>query len=372
VGAEGCEIMLTGRFDSDNWILAHIGPLSASKECSHLWMVSTNPVPEIPKVTAIYPPAWLARLAGGTGARLVTFMWSAMKRRPHVVGGFYLIPNGIAAAIVGRLSGARSIYFCTGGPAEVQDGGVYSKDNLTAKMETPDPVVEKRLMKIVSGFDAIITMGTKAASFFRTKGIDADLQVVPGGIDSNRFQPAETDPSFDLILTGRLASIKRIDVFLQAVKNVADELPGVRAVIVGDGELRDELQKHAKDLGIGQNVSFAGHQDCVEDWLRKSKVVILTSDSEGLSLSMMEAMMCGLPAIVSDVGDLGDLVEDGVNGYLVPRRSPRLFADRIIELLADDQKRAKFAQAAHSAALRYEMKVTIKRWEGILGDCRRP
>jgi glycosyltransferase involved in cell wall biosynthesis len=57
------------------------------------------------------------------------------------------------------------------------------------------------------------------------------------------------------------------------------------------------------NLGIDRNVRFAGHQNTVEDWLRKSKVFVLTSDSEGLSLSMMEAMMCGLPAIVSDVGE---------------------------------------------------------------------
>ena len=64
--------------------------------------------------------------------------------------------------------------------------------------------------------------------------------------------------------------------------------------------------------------------------------------------------MCGLPAVVSDVGDLGDLIEHGVNGYLVPRRSPQLFADRLVELLSDEAKRRAFSLAAHRSAMQYE------------------
>ena len=370
IGPDGCEIMLTGRFDSANWILAHLGPLSASKECKRLWMVSTNPVPELPKVVAIYPPKWLMKLVGTTPARLTTFAWQALRRHPHTVGGFYLIANGIAAALAGHLAGARSMYFCVGGPAEIEDGGVHSTDNISGNMETADRVVEKRLFRIVKQFDMIVTMGTKAVPFFRDKRIQTEFHVVSGGIDSGRFHPDRNEPQSDLILTGRLASIKRIDVFLQAIRLVAERLPNVKATIVGDGELCNNLERMARELGIEDNVVFAGCQQDVASWLRRAKVFVLTSDSEGLSLSMMEAMMSGLPAVVSDVGDLGDLVESGVNGYLVPRRSPELFAERLVELLSDDKKLAAFSQAARRSALRYETQATIRRWDAILADFR--
>jgi len=370
IDGEGCEIMLTGRFDSDNWILAHIGPLSASKECSRLWMVSTNPVPALPKVVAIYPAKWLIKVVGATRARLLTFLWEAMRKRPHVVGGFHIMVNGIGAAIVGRLAGARSVYFCVGGPAEIRGGGIHGVECYFAGMETADAVVEKRLMRIVSDFDTIITMGTKAVDFFRDKGVDTNFHAVPGGIDPQRFQPTKGTPSIDLIMTGRLVPVKRIDVFLRALRNVVDKLPDVSAAILGRGELRDELQQLAVDLGVDRNVSIAGYRDNLTSWLQKSKVIVLTSDSEGLSLSVMEAMMAGLPAVVSDVGDLGDLVEDGVNGYLVARRSPDLFADRIIELLTDARKLKAFSQAARRSALRYETQATIQRWDNILANCR--
>lgn len=127
-----------------------------------------------------------------------------------------------------------------------------------------------------------------------------------------------------------------------------------------------ELHSLALELGIDRNVTFVGHREDVENWLQRSKLFVLTSDSEGLSLSLMEAMMCGLPAVVSDVGDLADLVENGVSGYLVPRRSPELFADRLVELLSDDRKRRAFSQAARHSAMRYDMQTAIQRWDHIL------
>ena len=366
--SKGCKILLTGRFDSRNWILNHLGPLSASKNCSRVWMVSTNPVPALPKVEAIYPPKWLVRVVGATPARLLIFLCVAIQKRPHIVGGFHIVVNGIAAVTVARLIGAQSMYFCVGGPAEIRDGGIHSADSLFTKMETADPVVERRLLRAVGAADTIVTMGTKAVDFFREKGIIADFHVVSGGIDPLRFKPAEEAACYDLILTGRLVAVKRIDIFLQTIQNIVDRIPDVRAAIVGDGRLRDELHSLSVKMDIDRNVSFVGHQENIEAWLRKSKIFVLTSDSEGLSLSVMEAMMCGLPAVVSDVGDMGDLVKDGVNGYLVPRRSPELFADRLIELLSDDGKLRTFSLAARRTAMRYETLATIQRWDSILAS----
>lgn len=364
----GCNILLTGRFDSANWIRNHLGPLAASEGCAHVWMVSTNPVPAVPKVTPIYPPKWMIKVMGATQARLLVSVWSILRKRPDVIGGFHILVNGIVTVIMARLTGARSMYFCVGGPTEVRDGGVHSGDSLFRKLETPDVVVERRLLKVVGNADMIVTMGTRAIAFFRKKGIDTTFHVVSGGIDPSCFQRASESAEYDLILTGRLVEIKRIDVLLQAVRIAAEKVPNVKVAIVGDGKLRGVLQELAADLNINGHVDFLGHQDDVAAWLRRSRIFVLTSDSEGLSLSMMEAMMCGLPAIVSDVGDLGDLVESGVNGYLVPRRSPELFAERIAELLTDEQKLKSFSHAAHEAAMRYETGATIQRWNRILAE----
>jgi len=193
-----------------------------------------------------------------------------------------------------------------------------------------------------------------------------DFHIVPGGMDAQRYAPADSPPTTDLVLVGRLVEIKRIDIFLRAIKIVTGRLPDLRATIVGDGALRRSLEQLARDLGVDKNVEFVGHQRDVATWLKRARLFVLTSDSEGLALSLMEAMLCGLPAVVSDVGDLADLVEPGSNGYLVASRSPDAFAERLTELLVDEPRRRMMSSEARRSSLQYEFGVVARRWDSIL------
>ena len=138
--------------------------------------------------------------------------------------------------------------------------------------------------------------------------------------------------------------------------------------LVGDGPLRQGLEQQARTLGIDANVVFVGHQRDVAAWIQQARLFVLTSDSEGLSLSLVEAMLCGLPAVVSAVGDLGDLVENDVNGYLVSDRSPQAFALRIVALLTDPDRWTRFSQAARNSAERYGIAEASGLWSAILAD----
>ena len=365
--ASGHDILLTGRFESDNWVRAHLQPLAASRGCSRLRVVSTYPVPAMANVEAIYPPAWLVRMLGATGARLAVFVAVAVRRRPDIVGGFHLLINGLVAVVLARLVGARSMYFCVGGPAEVIDGGVWSETACFCAMGSPDPVVERRLVTAVANCDHVITMGTRAVEFFRKRGVRTGFHVVPGGIDSSRFSLTGERRTFDIVTVGRLVEVKRIDVYLRAIQLAARQIGQVDAAIVGDGPVRRDMENLAKVLGIAYMVHFPGRQTDISGWLNRSRVFVLTSDSEGLSLALMEAMTCGLPAVVADVGDLADLVEDGVNGYLVSGRQPEQFAERLVELLRDHRKYERFSDAARRSAMRYGTSVTTRRWDEILG-----
>lgn len=362
------EMVLTGRFDSNNWIHAFLQPLSQSPACARVWLVSTNVVPPLPGIEAVYPPPLLQKVFGATAARLLTFYWTTFRKRPVMVGGIHIMVNGLLTVIAGKLFGARSLYFCVGGPAEVIGGGVHGLDNAIVNMETPDEVVERRMLRIIGEADEIITMGGGAARFFREHGITSRIHVVAGGVDSSRYLPVSEPADTDIVVTGRLVRVKRVDVFLQTLQLVASHIPDVRAVIVGGGDLREELERQARELGLEPNVTFAGfvQDDAVTRHLQRARLFVLSSDTEGLSLSLIEAMMCGLPAVVSDVGDLGDLVESGVNGYLVPRRNPPAFTERIIELLSDEARRQRFAHAARQAALRFDTKAITARCNNVL------
>ena len=130
----------------------------------------------------------------------------------------------------------------------------------------------------------------------------------------------------------------------------------------------DELVKVTLDLAnLDSPTGSEGPvADYVHDWLVRSKIFVLASDSEGLSLAVMEAMICGLPAVVSSTGDLGDLVEDGVNGRLIAERTPAAFADAMVALIADEGRRSRFSEAARRAASRYDMRSVARLWDEVL------
>jgi len=361
------QFLLTGTFQSENWASAHLRPLALSGRCASITVVAVTSLPAIDKVRVVTPPQWLVRALGGSPARLATFAWVALTARPHVVGGFHLLLNGLLAALLAPLAGARSLYFCVGGPAEILGGGISGENPLFAKLETSDRYVERGLLRAAAAFDVVITMGSGAVQFFKRQRIPGAIHVLSGGLDTPRASATGQAPVSDVIFVGRLAPIKRVDLFLEVIAHVRKAFPAVRATIVGSGSLRGQLEGRAKALGLTDCVVFAGQQRDVDPWLAGARVFVLTSETEGLSLALLEAMRHGLPAVVPRVGDLGDAVEDGVSGYLIAQRTPEAFASRIVELLADPEQLTKFGAAAREAARRFEMSMAVSRWDEILG-----
>jgi len=328
--------------------------------------VTTFPVPSLPKVELIHPSRCLIRLFGHTPARLIAFVNAALLGRPDLIGGFHLQMNGMMASLLARMIGARSVYFCVGGPAEILNGGVLSENRLFGKLKHPDQKVENFLLRVVSTFDAVVVMGERTIQFFRAKGVNANFFIISGGLDMETFRPQSGKTEFDLIYVGRLVPIKCLELFLKAIHAAKKMYPTISACVVGDGPLLQQLTEISIGLGLQSNVKFMGYQSEVISWLQRSKIFMLTSVTEGLSLAMMEAMMSGLPVIVPKVGDLDDLVNNGVNGYLVDSREPEAFGKHIVELLQNKNLYASMSRQAHQAALRFEIKNTTQRWNRAL------
>lgn len=358
-------ILLTGRFEADNWARAHLQPLAAAKNCERLFVVSTYPVPEMPNVTPIYPSRWMIKWFGATQARLLVFCAWAIRHRPHVIGGFHLLVNGLASILLARAIRTRSMYFCVGGPVEALDGGIRGEPGPFASMETRDAYVEKCLLNALRNCQLIITMGTRAKEFFRERDVMSECHVVAGGIDGARFSTPSSGRDIDIVFVGRLAEIKQVDILLRAIAILRSQRT-IRAAIVGDGPLRGSLESLASELGISADVRFTGRQADVAAWLRRSKVFVLTSRSEGLSLALMEAMTCGVPAVVPDVGDLGDLVRHGCNGFLASDHRPETFAGYLEELLSDEDRLRSSSRAALESMKPYAPADVARRWDAIL------
>lgn len=365
-------ILLTGTFFSENWILNHLRPLLNSEHCGHVTLICTFPLAERAKLTVLPPPRLLMKIAGRTPGRLIYFIFTALKLRPDVIGGFHISLNALVAGVLSRLLRAKSLYFCGGGPREVLGGGFYAGNN-SMNLEKADDKLEALLLRCVLQLDLVITMGSRTIQFFEQKGVRTHFTVIPGGIDTASYKvEADAQKEFDLIFVGRLVQVKRVDLLLEAVRDLRKAGVQARTVIIGSGELEEALKQQAKENGVADLVLFAGHQKNVSEWLRKSKVFVLTSDSEGLSLALMEAMSCGLPSVVSDVGELGELVEDGENGFLVKERTGAAFANSLQKLLADGRIYAEMAEKSATAAKSVKMEEATRKWDNLLSGSVMP
>jgi glycosyltransferase involved in cell wall biosynthesis len=169
--------------------------------------------------------------------------------------------------------------------------------------------------------------------------------VIELGIDLDRFASGRPALQHDLPIVGnvaRLAEQKGQRYLLEA----AAELPQARFAIVGEGELRADLECRADELGLTERVLFTGARDDVPDLLASFDVFAFPSLFEGLCLAVIEAQAAGVPVVATPVGGIRETVIDGETGLLVPPRDPQALAQAIRRLLDDRDLAAKLADEA--------------------------
>lgn len=154
---------------------------------------------------------------------------------------------------------------------------------------------------------------------------------------------------------GRLVHEKGVHVLIQALADVLKRIPNVLLIIAGAGPLQEQLQSQAAPYG--DRVRFTGFLDDTDKrrLLRASELCIFPSLYEPFGLVALEAMACGTPLIVSDVGGLAEIVEPNIDGCIVPPGEAAILSNRIVELLEQPQLRQQYAAAAvHKAETMYD------------------
>jgi L-malate glycosyltransferase len=141
----------------------------------------------------------------------------------------------------------------------------------------------------------------------------------------------------------RIEDIKNIPMMLRAFRSVSNEIPEACLLIAGTGSKVRELKEYTEDLGVSQKVKFIGLRDDLWEVYQIMDIFLLTSFTEGISVTLLEAMASGVPAVVTNVGGNSEIVVDGVTGTLVPLNDDEAMAKGIIELLRDGHKRSNYA-----------------------------
>ena len=161
------------------------------------------------------------------------------------------------------------------------------------------------------------------------------MQTIWNGIDVSRFAFAGPRLEPTLIAVGRLSPEKDFATLLRAVAIAARSVPELRLRIVGDGGERPALESLVQELAIADRVEFLGERSNVPQLLAESGCYVSSSRTEGVSLTLLEAMAVGLPVIATRVGGNPEVVREGVTGRLVESGDPAALASAIVAMCGD-------------------------------------
>ncbi len=212
------------------------------------------------------------------------------------------------------------------------------------------------------------------------EGIDPHkIAVIENGIDLARFDrarrspltaPLPTPPGARIVLVvANFHPIKGQEDAIDAIAFLGSRHADVHLVLVGEGERRAHLLERARARRLQGRVHFLGHRMDVPAILERADVLVSSSRAEGLSNSIIEGMAAERAIVATAVGGTPELIRDGETGYLVPAHAPALLADRLADLLADEEKRRRFGREARAEVkARFPIDLMARRFERLYDE----
>jgi len=221
---------------------------------------------------------------------------------------------------------------------------------------------ESKLYRMMTSFalrraDLITTPGENLVDPMIQLGADPDkIHLIHPGVDTEKFNPLKINSEKELmrsysptvISIRSLRPIYNVETLIKSVPIVLKQVPEARFIIGGGGEQRIYLRDLAKSLGVIDSINFTGFipHDQLPGYFNSADIYVSTSLSDGgPSISLMEAMACGLACIVTNVGDTAKWIKNGETGYIIPVKRPDMLAENIISLIKNKKLRQKMGRS---------------------------
>jgi glycosyltransferase involved in cell wall biosynthesis len=207
----------------------------------------------------------------------------------------------------------------------------------------------------------VIVPSAGLAARLRAQGVRRPLEVLPTGVDLDRFRPGDQTAARAtlglaegplLLYVGRLDREKNVGFLLEVFDRVAARHPGARLLLVGRGTHEQALRRHAGRLVAGSRIRFVGGvaHEAVARYYQAADLFVFASTTETQGLAVLEAMAVGLPVVAVRASGVEEAVLDGVSGLLVPE-DQEVFAGAVGQVLTDGDLARKLAAGAREAAL---------------------
>lgn len=271
--------------------------------------------------------------------------------------------GGIVTRLAARSLGARVIYTAH---------GFHFYRGASRKAWLVFYPIEKLFCRLTS---TLITINREDRDLAK-RCFKVDTEYIHGvGVDASRYIPEPADDKLlrelgvvdrrVILNIGELLPNKGQRFAIEAMREVVRGHKNALLVIAGNGPERTALEAQVNETGLTDSVRFIGYCTCLEKWQRAAEMLVACSRREGLPLNVVETMLSGNPAVVSDNRGHRELVDDGITGFIVPHGDSVAIADRICRLLDDGDLRTRMGDAALSKGLLYSAENVEKELEHI-------
>lgn len=292
--------------------------------------------------------------------RMLTYfagaVWTGLRviRRDHcvLIHAHWIIPSGLIALILAGLTGLPFVVHARG-----SDVTVYSKKSwLLYKVAE---FVLRRAKYVVTRSRSL---QQEIVNIFHVQ--EKKLRAIPTGVDLTLFRPGDKKEAKTqlglpqdrniILFVGNLIDIKGVHCLVESLPSIVVSHKDVLCVLVGEGEMRTELENRIMELGLKDHVSFSGGQpyERIPLWMNAAELLIVPSLSESGPNVVAEALACHLPVVATKVGDIPNLVSHMENGLLIDRVDPESISSALNLLLGSDRglyDRIKRGCLTHSA-----------------------
>ncbi len=225
---------------------------------------------------------------------------------------------------------------------------------------------------------AVVTVSEANAAYIAAtfKVPRETIQVIPCGVATDTFQPSPpamraTPPV--ILCVARHVAVKNLGQLLEACAELRRRGLVFQCVMIGDGPLHEELKTQRAALGLQEIVTMPGaaEQGEVLKWWQRASIGVLSSHSEGMPVSLMEAAACGVPVVAPAVGGIPELVREGETGLLAKPGDVASLASKLEQLLRDESLRQQMGEAARKRAVekfsvRNQVEQLLALWSGVL------
>ena len=347
-GSESVLAYIVKNLDSDNYssLVCLLGEGWLTQKLSELgieYMILRNDRP--------YDPIFLKKLI-----QLIK------RRRIDIIHSHEFMMN-IYGSVAGKLSGIPMV------------GTVHGKLYFPEKKSR---ILSYKLAVALCSRMVLVSEDLKAF-FIQTLGLrnQKKLLMLYNGIDIDKYAAIKDTTQLKIELgikadsvvactIGSLFKVKGIPYLLEAVDKVRMSYPDFKLLIAGEGNQMDDLQKQARALNLGDTVCFMGFRDDIPGVLSISDFYICSSLSEGLSLSILEAIAASKPVIATRVGGNPEIIQDGRNGYLVPPADSESLADKIKCLIGNANLRKEMGlESARTAREKFSLRQMILNYQNL-------